>query len=417
MEKQIAQRRAIFTACWFTYVVTYLCRVNFSSAMLKLSEEMQVNQAQLGAVGSAFFVVYALGQLVNGYIGDRISPYKFVTIAICGTGLLNLAVTWVDTYLPLLALWTLNGYFQSMLWGPLMRILAQWFDARHTMRISVGMSLSMVAGYITSWAVFGRSFLYRPWQLYFLVPALLALGTGLGWLLGLRRSRSTPGGAGPHTAVPHGRLGGIVRGQRLWLVALTCLCMGLIKESLSLWAPLLLTEMLGIGAEDSLLLVAVIPLANLLGILTAGRLMRRRNNVKKTLFCLFFAAFCCSVSLFALYRASALASVLAIAAVSGLMYGCNSLLLSYLPISFGGANIVSTLVGIFDFSSYMGAALSSVLLGFALESKNYPAVFGVWAAVLAAAWGLTLLFRLKCPDRSGENKNEVKKWHRTRSAR
>ena len=224
-------------------------------------------------------------------------------------------------------------------------------------------------------------------------------------------SSPAPGGA------PRGGRAGIGRGQRLWLVALVCLCMGLIKESLSLWAPLLLTEMLGIGAEDSLLLVVVIPLANLLGILTAGRLMRRKNDVKKTLFSLFFAAFCCSASLFLLYRVSPVASVLAIAAVSGLMYGCNSLLLSYLPISFGGANIVSTLVGMFDFSSYMGAALSSVLLGFALENKNYPAVFGAWAAVLAAAWGMTLLFKLKRSGQSEENKNEVKQCHRVRSAR
>lgn len=416
MKKRMAGRNAVFAACWFTYVVAYLCRVNFSSAMLKLSGEMQVSAAQLGAAGSAFFVVYALGQLVNGYIGDKISPYRFVTIAICGTGVLNLAIAMVDEYLPLLVLWTLNGYFQSMLWGPLMRILSQWFEARHTMRISVGMSMSMVVGYITSWAVFGRSFLYHPWQLYFFAPALVALATGLLWAVGLRGGAPPAAQEGRPTA-PRGGLAGIVRGQRLWLVALVCLCMGLIKESLSLWAPLLLTEMLGIGAEDSLLLVVVIPLANLLGILTAGRLMRRKNDVKKTLFSLFFAAFCCSASLFLLYRVSPVASVLAIAAVSGLMYGCNSLLLSYLPISFGGANIVSTLVGMFDFSSYMGAALSSVLLGFALENKNYPAVFGAWAAVLAAAWGMTLLFKLKRSGQSEENKNEVKQCHRVRSAR
>lgn len=421
MNKTIAGRKTVFAACWITYVVAYLCRVNFSSAMLKLSQEMQVNSAQLGAVGSAFFVVYALGQLVNGYIGDKISPYKFVTIAICGTGLLNLAVSLVDSYLPLLALWTLNGYFQSMLWGPLMRILSQRFDAADTVRVSAGMSMSMVVGYITSWAVFGRSFLYRPWQVYFFVPSLLALGAGVMWLVSLRRGSAGPPAGAKTRGAPPGRLLGIVRGQRLWLVALVCLCMGLIKESLSLWAPLLLTEMLGIGTEDSLLLVVVIPVANLLGILLAGKLMQCQNDVKRTLFSLFLAAFFCSASLFFLYRVSPLASVLAIAAVSGLMYGCNSLLLSYLPISFGGANIVSTLVGMFDFSSYMGAAMSSVLLGFALESKNYPAVFGAWAAVLAAAFTMTLFFAFKHSGRAEKNKetkkNEVKKWHRPKSAR
>lgn len=408
MNKTIAGSKAIFAACWITYVVAYLCRVNFSSAMLKLSQEMQVNSAQLGAVGSAFFVVYALGQLVNGYIGDKISPYKFVTIAICGTGLLNLIVSLVNSYLALLVLWALNGYFQSMLWGPLMRILSQHFGAADTVHISTGMSMSMVVGYITSWAVFGRCFLYRPWQVYFLVPSLLALGAGLLWLLSLRRNGEKPQVDVEKPSAAPGGLLGIVRGQRLWLVALVCLCLGIIKESLSLWAPLLFTEMLNIETKDSLLLIAIIPLANFCGILLAGKLMGQKGDVKKTLTCLFLLAAACGASLFFTYQAVPLGSVLAIASVSGLMYGCNSLLLSFVPISFGGANIVSTLVGMFDFSSYMGAAISSVMLGFVLETKNYLVLFGVWVTVLAAAWALTSFFKLSASHI--KSSNEVKRY-------
>lgn len=416
MKKFKAGEKAIFAVCWFTYVIAYLCRVNFSSAMLKLSEGMQVSAAQLGTIGSAFFAVYAVGQLINGYIGDKLSPYKFVAIAICGTGVLNAAVSLTKEYLPLLILWTLNGYFQSMLWGPLMRILSEHFSAAHTVRVSMGMSMSMVVGYITSWAIFGRCFFYRPWQMYFLVPAFLALGVGVWWLVRL-------GGEGPPCAeknkntLTSRELAALVRERRLWLVALVCLCMGLIKESLSLWAPVLLTEMLGIRTEDSLLLVAIIPLANLGGILVAGKGMQHKNSVKATLLSLFLGAVCCTISLFFTYRALPILSVFAIAGVSGLMYGCNSLLLSYLPISFKGVNVVSTLVGMFDFSSYMGAAMSSLLLGMALESKNYLSVFGVWAVVLGAAFGLTLFFQLDGSKQFEKIKNEVKKWHRMKSPR
>ena len=109
--------------------------------------------------------------------------------------------------------------------------------------------------------------------------------------------------------------------------------------------------------------------------------------------------------------------MLAIAAVSGLMYGCNSLLLSYLPISFGGANIVSTLVGMFGlFPPTWGGAVVGAA-GVCAGEQNYPAVFGAWAAVLAAAWGMTLLFKLKRSGQSEKNKNEVKQCRRVRSAR
>lgn len=399
MRERFNREFTVFAVCWLTYVITYLCRVNFSSAMSKLSQVMKVNTTQLGTIGSSFFIVYAVGQLINGYIGDKISPYKFVAVALFGTGILNFAISCVDSYLLLMVFWTLNGYFQSMLWGPLMRILSQHISPSHTVWVSTGMSTSMVVGYLTSWVMFGRCFLSRPWQTYFFVPALLALAVALVWTVYLIfRREPAPAAAAPAAGAPacQERYAGIFRSvakYRLWLVAAVCLCMGLIKESLSLWSPMLMTEMLGLGEKDSLTVVGLIPLANLAGIMLTGRLMRKKNDAKKALSDLFFAAVLCCACLFFTQRFAAMAGVAALAAISGLMYGCNSLLLSYLPISFGGENIVSSLVGLFDFSSYMGAALSSILLGVALEHKRYTAVFSVWLVVLSIACLLTHFFK------------------------
>lgn len=382
----------VFAACWATYVVTYLCRVNYSSAMLKLSQEMGISSSQLGTIGSVFFAIYAIGQLFNGWVGDKVSPYKFVSIAILGTAILNLGMSLSHEYSQLLVLWALNGYFQSMLWGPLMRILSQQFPPNRTMQVSTGMSTSMVIGYIISWAIFGRFFLPFPWWIYFLIPSVIALFTGALWVGSLRRNKTRQSVLNKEKV--SGSLKKVLCTHRLWLVAFVCLCMGLIKESLSLWAPLLLKNMLGLENKDSLLIAIAIPLANFIGILVTGKLMHRKNNVKKTLLMLFTSAVCCAISLFLLYRMVPVVGVIAISTISGLMYGCNSLLLSYIPIHYGGETTVSSLVGLFDFSSYMGAALSSILLGFAIEAQNYYALFGIWAVVLATAGILTLLLKL-----------------------
>ena len=86
-------KRRMLAVCWVTYLIAYLCRVNMSSALPKLEAAFGVTNGTLGVAGSLFFIVYAVGQLVNGALGDRVSPYKFVAVAAAGTAVLNCIVS------------------------------------------------------------------------------------------------------------------------------------------------------------------------------------------------------------------------------------------------------------------------------------------------------------------------------------
>ena len=75
------------------------------------------------------------------------------------------------------------------------------------MRISVGMSMSMVVGYITSLGGVRTQLFVPPMAAVFFAPALLALATGLLWAVGLRGGgRRRTGGAAPE---PRGKLAGM----------------------------------------------------------------------------------------------------------------------------------------------------------------------------------------------------------------
>lgn len=391
MKKSISKKWAIFGLCWTTYVITYLCRVNFSSVLDKLSANIGESAASMGLIGSCFFFTYALGQIINGRLGDRISPFHFILFAITATGILNLAMTRTDRYPILLIIWGFNGYVQSMLWGPMMRILSERFPPKERMKISTGMSTSMVVGFIISWAIFGKGFLKLGWHLYFIVPALLALMIAAFWIVPSREAsrisrqmqkenQSAANGPAPHS------LQRIFFPEKIWLIALTCFCLGAIKESVSLWAPLLMTRMLHMEINTSFLLISIIPFANFCGILISNHLIVKSNgNVKGALLTLFGAAAVCAVLLRFLYEANAAVSVFLIAAVSGMMYGSNTILLSYVPISFSAYRLVSTLVGVFDFMSYMGAAASSACLGAIVSAGNYSHIFNFWLLAIACA--------------------------------
>jgi len=125
-----------------TYLTAYLCRVNFSSAMQAIVTEKAMTTGQLGTVGAVFYAVYACGQLVNGYIGDRVMPNRFILLAFGGTMLCNLGMAFADSMAMMLVLWGLNGCFQSMFWSTIIRILSQNVSAEKRAVTSMGISMA-----------------------------------------------------------------------------------------------------------------------------------------------------------------------------------------------------------------------------------------------------------------------------------
>ena len=63
------QRRLVITA-WITYAAYYLGRVNLSTALPAMEADLAFSKGQLGLLMTGYFWSYALGQLINGQLGD-----------------------------------------------------------------------------------------------------------------------------------------------------------------------------------------------------------------------------------------------------------------------------------------------------------------------------------------------------------
>lgn len=384
--KPSRDRKLFLLLCWVTYLSAYLCRVNMSTVLYKLGPALGVGTEGLGLLGSLFFITYAIGQLVNGYLGDRVRPSAYLTTAVFATAVLNLIISFSNNYAVMLACWALNGFAQSMFWGPLMRMLSHRFDRSSNVNLAIVMSSSFNTGYILSWTVLGRLLVDSGWQAHFLVPAVLALPVLLAWATLSLRDRMGKNIPQASTPGPKGLLR-IFRAERLWLAVVVCACLGLVKESITLWTPLLLINTLHIDVKSSFLVVLAIPVANYGGVFLSAALARRLpHRIGLALTALFAVVGACSLAI-ALAGTSSILSVVLIATISAMLSGANSLLLSVIPLSFASHGIVSSLVGIFDFSSYVGAAISSFLLSMILSGGSLGPVALVWlaAALLATA--------------------------------
>lgn len=396
--------RVLLLAAWGTYMTAYLCRVNLSTVLDKLSAGLGVSVEYLGLASSLYFVTYAVGQLLNGAIGDRVNPYRFLMLALSLTGGINLILAFQTSGALFTVLWGLNGFCQSMFWSTLLRLLS--FHAREDQRknVSTIMSTCSVTGYLLSWVVL--SWLFRPldFRPYFLVPALAALALIPAWLLLSRRIPYEDRRGERPSPPPLPQIAREFVQDRLFFICLLCLLVGAIQEGAVFWLPMIFTGVLDLG-ENSLLLLVLIPLAKLAGVFLArGTLSHLGDDARRAMQVMLTLACAAAGCLVLTAEHTSLVTVLLIAALIAVVNAGNWYMISYLPLYFSGRNIVSTLVGVFDFSTYIGASLMSGALGGLLSRVGWVALPAAWLGL--SVLGLLLAFTGAggCLARKGEQR-------------
>jgi len=75
-----ATTRVLFLLCAM-YFITYIDRVNVSTAASQFGAELGLSHTQIGFVFSAFAYPYLIFQIIGGWVGDRFGPRR--TLAVC----------------------------------------------------------------------------------------------------------------------------------------------------------------------------------------------------------------------------------------------------------------------------------------------------------------------------------------------
>ena len=98
-----------------------------------------------------------------------------IFIGLMASAITNIIFGFTPIAMGMIILWAINGYFQSMLWGPIIKILTKWFPKEQNTRVSVGISTSMIGGYLLSWSFSYQFLKYASWYWVFIVPGIIVL--------------------------------------------------------------------------------------------------------------------------------------------------------------------------------------------------------------------------------------------------
>ena len=397
-------QRRVFITSWITYASFYLGRVNLAVTLPALQDQFGWAKAQAGLIGSAFFWAYAVGQLVNGAFGDRLNARTFITAGLIMSALVNLTFGLAGNLALMALLWAINGYVQSFGWGPMMGLLSRWFDPRQRGRVSALFGPCYVAGHVTSWLLAGRLIAMGNWRVAFWVPAgLLAISATHWWL----RVRNDPVDAGLENRVGRRRdrvsLGELWRGLRdtfgflfshpqLRTIGVACIGMGVIKEGFSFWIPTLLTESMGLAITEATGYAIALPIAGALGILISGWISVRffgSNELPVMSLLMGILALTMALYLPAVRAAGQWIIPLLLGLIGASVHGANTLVVTSFPLRYTSEGRVSSIAGLFEFTSYVGAVIGGFLAGALVDLGGWGAAFALW--VVAALLGMAIM--------------------------
>ena len=376
--KRTAAQKAGFTLalCAAAYVICYTGRLNISVASPLLVESGRLSDETVGVMGSVFFFVYAVGRIVNGIIGDRLPARFMIALGLSVSAVANIAVGFLPPTALCIVLWGVNGWFLSMLWGASLRAVTQnAADEKERKRAAMIMSLS----------VGGASFLGIALPLavtdlgvgyMFFVPGALMLLAAFSIVFFLPRTEVEEAAEKPEK-LPLDK--DAKRGIAVLLVP--SVMHGVIKDNAMLWAPLFFTQVYGLDIKSAAVYIFISPVAALLA---------------RVLFPLFYklcgenerisaaVAFVICAASSASFLWSGMPVWLA-AVMLGIIMICTQLInacfLSVFPASFTRFGRVSSVSGVMDLASYMGAAAGSFSFGFLAAAMGYRAIMYVWGAI------------------------------------
>jgi MFS transporter, OPA family, glycerol-3-phosphate transporter len=372
------------------YLLYYTGRQNFGWAVPGLRDELGLTNAQIGWIGGTGLAFYGAGQVVSGYLGDRVGARRLVTLGAFTSCLLNWATSFGRGFWSLLIPWALNGYAQSLGFAPGGRLIASWWDEGERGRafgiFTFAAGFSSVLTFGAAIWVLGR----LSWVWVFRLPVLLLPVGGLVFLW-LARERPAPGGAGPPgataRAAPSVREGAReVLGNRRFLVAALGFGFGNWgRLGLLAWVPVHALGHQGTSDPVTAWVTMALPIGMALGALGAGYAadLAFHGDHARLIAWGFALATLTALGLATVPRDARAAGIALLLLTGAFVFGPFASFTA-LSAELLGVRFVGTGIGVMNAVGYAVAAIGDPVMGLVIDLTGTASVYLVTAAACAA---------------------------------
>lgn len=384
---------AIGASCFLAYAACYLGRYVLSSLLPLVISSGAFRRDELAAMGSAFFIAYGCGQLINGIVGNRVSARTMISTGLTVSGLCCAAFPQIVSAAAGCMLWGGCGFLCSMLWGPLSRVIAENTSKKIGTVLLTLLTLASIMGNAAACFLAMLGAMRNDWRFGFRAAGAVLAVFGIGWFFAAsameRRGviRRSPQSAGPEekgAVVSELFASGIVP------MAAAAMLNGILRNSVTFWIPTYLTERFSVSPAAAAGIAAVQPFVCITGALLSMPAVKKTGGDEKKALAAFFAFAVLMFGAMLLLggRSMVLSAGALFCAGAAMTGGCN-LIFTHYVIRFSGTGKLSGITGFLDFVSYAAASAANSIFSSLLPARGWDFIVGIWAAVALAGTGVS----------------------------
>ena len=401
---------------WLTYGAFYFCRVNISAAVPGLQAPVEDGGLGIGAdtVGwilGSLKITYALGQLINGQLSERLPPRQMLAIGMLGSAALCACFGAGTAAYFLLFVWAMNGYCQSLGWTPCVRVMANWIPVVRRGKVIgvVGTGYQVTAA--LSVILAGYSAQLMGWQGAMFIPACVLAACSIVMFLFLKEhpddlaaatstvaTHSSPANKLPFSETAYLTL----TNPALWLLGISLGMLNACRYGYSDWGLAHLSEVQESGLGKSALKLSVLPIGAVAGVFLSGWATDRFfGNRRAPVICVLLVLLGVMTLFYdTVVRTSTTATVVLLVLIGFCTFGPQVLLVGTAPADLARRGTSAAAAGFVNFMGYIGAALAGdVVTGYLYEHYGWEVAIYVWAAcAFIAAIAAGLLWNRRSED-------------------
>ncbi len=400
MFKNVKVRNALLLGvlCSVSYLAVYIARNVLGAVTPQMIASGGYTEEFIGSVSSVYFVFYAVGQLINGVIGDRIKARNMISFGLILAGVCNFMFPVLKNELSIQFIYGMTGFFLSMIYGPMTKVVSENTDPIHATRCSLGYTFasffgSPMAGLLASIMV---------WTNVFRVSSIVLWAMGvICFVTFIVFEKKGIVKYGQYDRKKSDKREGAIKDLlKRDIVALTVVALitGVIRTSVIFWLPTYLAQYLGYSSEQATSIFSICTLlicgSAFVSIFVYERL---KGNMELTLLLTFVIS---ALSFLGAYLVDVNLVNIIFMVMAIFFNNCAATMLwsVYCP-SLKDTGIVSGATGFLDFMSYMAAAASSTIFANSVSTIGWGNLILVWMGLMivgvitALSFGPKRIFR------------------------
>ena len=372
----------------FTYMISYITRINYGAIISEMEHATSFSKSMLSMAITGSFITYGIGQIISGVLGDKFSPKKLVSLGFTITIVMNLLIPLCGSPYLMLAVWCINGFAQSFMWPPIVKLMTSYFSNEDYVKASVVVSWGSSFGTIIVYLLSPVLILLLGWKFVFVFSAICG-----ACMLFLWNRHGVDVSIAPKLSAEKKARGNVsvLFTPHMICIMLAIVLQGMLRDGVTTWMPSYISDTYNLSNVISILTGVVLPIFSIVCFKVTSKLYQ--SKFKNPLVCagvIFGVGMLAAVALILFSGKVAALSVFCSALLTGCMHGVNLMLICMLPPLFQKHGNVSTVSGVLNSCTYVGSAISTY--GIALISENYSwgVTISIWA--LIALLGTVICF-------------------------